>query len=261
MKKILVTLSFSFCIAVFVGQFQSGPAMAFLGIGDTCANCSTEAGEILRQVETIAQMVEEINRLDQQIKMMEKNLEQLPDWFKNKPIEAMSKLAQLALEARTLKADHNLMIQIFNEMYPEQSTFADLAGASDEDIEWVNAQYRDHYEAWSKSVDDGILGTFQVSARQLEELTKNDQLEAYVSNLLSTPEGNQQALEAGNQLAALQLNDSFALRELIASMAQGQALRDAKAEKMDQATYEEWQAATKTDKLDIISKQETGKAY
>lgn len=244
MKRILTTLS----LILFFNSVP-GTAMAFLGIGDTCANCSTEAGEILRQAETIAQMVAEMERLDQQIKMMEQNLKQLPASLKSEPISAMSKLAQLTLQAKTLKADQNLMIQIFNELYPEQSEFADLAGASDEEIEWVNAQYRNHYEVWSKKVDEGLMGTFQVSARQLKEMTDNGHLQSYISNLLNVPDGSQAALEAANQLAALQLNDSTAMRELMASMAQSQALRDAKAEKLDQATHEAWQAATKTDGL------------
>ncbi|MDL2269004.1 P-type conjugative transfer protein TrbJ [Desulfosarcina sp. OttesenSCG-928-A07] len=258
MKKILVTLSLSLVLAVSVCLLHIAPARAIY-----CSNCSTEVGEALRQVESIAQMVEQIARLDQQIKMMKKNLEQLPDLLKNQPVQGMNRLAQLATEAVTLKADQNAMIQIFNELYPEQSTLADLANASDAEIEEVNAQYQAHYDEWSEQLNTGILGTFQVSARQLQEMTKanNAELENYIANLLQTPEGAQQALEAANQLAALQLKDSMALRELIASMAQGQALRDAKAEKMDEAAAEEWKASTKTEKLDTISKREAGKKY
>lgn len=256
MKKILVTLSLGIFLAVSVCLLHTVPARAIF-----CSNCSTEFGEILRQIETVAQLVEQISRLDQQIDMMEENLKQLPDWLKDHPVEGMNRLAQLTSESVTIKAEQNAMIQIFNEMYPEQSTFADLAGASDEEIEWVNAQYQAHYDEWSEKLNTGILGTFQVSARQLKEMTNNGELESYIANLLHTPEGNQQALEAGNQLAAMQLKDSIAMRELIASMAQSQALRDAKAEKMDEAAYEEWEAATKTDKLEAISTRETGEAF
>jgi len=66
---------------------------------------------------------------------------------------------------------------------------------------------------------------------------------------LKTPEGQEQALEAANQLAAMQLKDSIALREIMATMAQGQAMATAKSEKKDEMSQEMWRKATNSDKL------------
>ena len=229
---------------------QPQPARAVLGFGDTCANCSTELGDTLRQATNIAQMIKEYDKIVEQLDVMYKNLEQLPEYLKSQPVEGMKKLAGLTSEAVTLKADQNAMIQIINELYPDQSIFAQLAGATDDEITAANEEYQRHYDAWSAEVNRGILGTFQVSGRQLQEMTDNGELETYIDNLLKTPEGQEQALEAANQLAAMQLKDSIATRELIAAMAQGQAVTAAKAEKMNEMDKAKWEAVTNTDKLE-----------
>ena len=46
------------------------------------------------------------------------------------------------------------------------------------------------------------------------------EFESQVSELLSTPEGQMQALDAGNQLAGMQLEESRNLRALLASYIQ-----------------------------------------
>ena len=255
MKKTLSTTAIALTIGASATllTFNPPPAHAIIGIGDTgvfaCTNCSEELMEIVRHAETIAQWVTEFEKLDSQIRMMEQNLKQLPDWLKDHPIEGMKKLAQLTGEATSRKADQNAMIQIINELYPNQSMFADLAGATDEQIEEANAKYQKIYEDWSSQLNEGVLATFQVTGRQLKEMTENGELETYIDNLLKTPEGQEQALEAANQLAAMQLKDSIAMREIMATMAQGQASVAAKAEKQEEMSREAWRKATNSDKL------------
>ena len=253
MKKMLLIIVTTLVIGVVLPVFNPPPAHAIIGIGDTgvfaCTNCTEELMEIVRHAETIAQWVTEFEKLDSQIRMMEQNLKRLPDLLKNQPVDALKKLAKLTDEAVGLKADQNAMIQIFNELYPNQSMFAELAGATDEQIEEANAKYQKIYEDWSSQLNKGVLATFQVSGRQLKEMTENGELETYISNLMKTPEGQEQALEAANELAAMQLKDSIALRELFATYAQSQAAQAAKAEKQEEMSRAEWLKATNSDKL------------
>ena len=58
-----------------------------------------------------------------------------------------------------------------------------------------------------------------------------------------------QALEAGNQLAALQIEEIRQFRELAATQAQAEAIRGMKQEKQDQMAEERWRKMTNTDKL------------
>jgi len=257
MKKTLSTLALSLTLAVGLALIQPGPSYAIIGIGDTCANCSEEIGEVARQLETMAQWANQYAQMKHQLEMMEQNLAQLPEMLKNFPIDGLKELAQLTSEAQTLKADQNAVIQIVNELYPDQTTFARLAGATDKEIEAANAEYQQHYDNWSQKVEQGILATFQVSGRQLKQIVESGDLDAYVENLVKTPNGEEQALEAANTLAAQQLKDSMEMRELMAAMAQGQAYQASKSEKEDEMANEQWKKATNTDGLKNAKSNET----
>jgi P-type conjugative transfer protein TrbJ len=246
MKKTLRTLTLSLTLAIGLALIQPGPAKAIIGIGDTCANCSTEFGDIARQIETMAQWANQYAQMKHQLEMMEQSIAQLPEMLKNFPIDGLKELAQLTNEAQTLKADQNAAIQIINELYPDQTTFARLAGASDKEIEAANAEYQQHYDNWSQKVEQGVLATFQVSSRQLKQIAESGDLDAYVENLVKTPNGQEQALEAANTLAAQQLKDSMEMRELMAAMAQGQSYQVSKQEKKDEMSQEQWKKVTDT---------------
>jgi len=165
------------------------------------------------------------------------------------PTGGLKKLAELTSQTETLRADQNTMIQVMNELFPDQSQFAQLAGATADQIEAANQKYQQFYDQWSQKLNTATTATFQVSGQQLQDLADNGQLSNYIDNLVNTPKGQEQALEAANQLAALQLKDSQAMREMIATMAQGQAMAAEKAEKKDEMSQEEWRKATNTDKI------------
>jgi len=59
-----------------------------------------------------------------------------------------------------------------------------------------------------------------------------------------------QAIQAGNQLAALQIQEARQFRELMATKAQSDLAKDMKMEKYDEMITEKWRKATNTDKFD-----------
>ena len=83
--------------------------------------------------------------------------------------------------------------------------------------------------------------TFQLSGAQLADLTEDPAaFDSYIDNLLNTPEGQMQALQSGNQLAALQLRENRQLRELMATAVQSNVQRDMRQQKEDEATEAWW---------------------
>ncbi len=246
--------------------------------GFFCGNCSQEVMEIIRQVESMREFVEqtktmleelgiETDSLDELIvqtqealkqteealkhtEMMGINLEGLEGELKNRPLELLLKLARKTSELETKRADSNLLIQVFNELYPEQSMFADLAGADQSRIDEVNAIYQEHYDTWSKTIHEATRATFRVTGDQLKELEEDGELREYLSKLLNNPKGNLQALQAANNLAAVQLEESRKLRSLIATQAQDSAINKMKTEKEDETTKERWRKSTTTEQLE-----------
>ncbi len=265
--KLKIVVVFSLIVLTFSESF-----------GFFCGNCSQEVMDVIRQAtnleefvtqtriileelgietdsleELMTQTKEALKQTEEALKqteMMGKDLAGLGEDLKKHPLELLMKLAEKTSELETKRADSNLLIQVFNELYPEQSMFADLAGADQSKIDEVNRVYQEHYDKWSKTIHEATRATFRLTGDQLKELEEDDELKDYLTSLLSTPEGNLQALQAANDLAAVQLEESRKLRSLIATQAQDTAFGRMKAEKEDEMIKERWRNATTTDQLE-----------
>ena len=243
MKKIFSTAALA---VMLVGSYPH-QAQAYY-----CSNCSTwlqQALEYAAQVEELAEMVTQTQQAIKQTEMQIKNLEKLGKDLRDNPLETLLDLAKKTSQLNTYRADETLLAQIFNELFPEQSMFADLAGASASEIEAANKKYQKHYDEWSKAIDQATQATFQLSGRQLKDLEESDELRGYLENLLNDPEGQMQAIQAGNQLAALQIQEIRQFRELAATQAQSEITQQMKQEKQEEMAEEQWRNAMKTDVL------------
>ena len=187
MKKIFSTAALA---VMLVGSYPH-QAQAYY-----CSNCSTwlqQALEYAAQVEELAEMVTQTQQAIKQTEMQIKNLEKLGKDLRDNPLETLLDLAKKTSQLNTYRADETLLAQIFNELFPEQSMFADLAGASASEIEAANKKYQKHYDEWSKAIDQATQATFQLSGRQLKDMEESGELRGYLENLLNKPEGHMQA--------------------------------------------------------------------
>lgn len=217
-----------------------------------CSNCSTVFQQVLEyatQLEELAELVTQTQEAIKQTEMQIKNLEKLGKDLRDNPLETLLDLAKKTSQLNTYRAEENVLAQIFNELFPEQSMFADLAGATAGEIEAANKKYQKHYDEWTKAIDQATQATFQLSGRQLKDMEESGELRDYLENLLNDPEGQMQAIQAGNQLAALQIQEIRQFRELAATQAQSEITQQMKQEKQEEMSNEMWKEAIKTDKL------------
>jgi len=248
MKKLLIIAAVTLTLNVPIFSF---------GEVVTCTNCSTVFTQLLEQATNLEQLStmtdqysEAITQTAQQIQLVQhaiQNTMQLPQAMRGELAGQMTQLANLTSQLRTQRGDYTALAQVFNRLFPEQSTFADLTAASTaEEIEAANQQYRQHQDKWSATVDEASLATYQLSGRQLQDLADAGNLENYVQSLLDSPDGQMKAMQAGNQLAALQLQEQRELRELVATSSQSTLAAQMKAEKKDQLEREQWREAMQT---------------
>ena len=80
-------------------------------------------------------------------------------------------------------------------------------------------------------------------------MEESGELRGYLENLLNKPEGHMQAIQAGNQLAALQIQEIRQFRELAATQAQSEITQQMKQEKQEEMAEEQWRARMSVDKL------------
>ncbi|WP_022660076.1 P-type conjugative transfer protein TrbJ [Desulfovibrio desulfuricans] len=250
-------------LALTLALFAS-PAQA---ITVTCTNCSTNLVQMLDRITNMEQLSslmkqyqEAVEQTRQQIRMVQQNVEQfenmlqntaqLPANLVNELRGSLTRLASLSNTLKTQRGDIVALGEIFTNLFPEQSLFGDLAGASPQEVEAANARYKSEWDKWAKSVDQASQATFQLSGQQLSDLQQNPaQFQQYMDNLLSTPDGQMKAIQAGNQLSALQVQEARQLRELMATQVQSSLASQMKAEKEAQMQQEAWRNTLKTNRI------------
>ena len=223
-----------------------------------CKNCSNMATQALQKALASDQLAElkaaydeYIQQTAQQIRMVQQNIEQyanmvqntvqLPSQLIHEISGELSKLGKVTSALNTIRTDVQGMAGVFDQLYKTQDEFKKLTDLPKELLTGsggMSEQYNGYWDQWSKRVDDSTKATFQITASQLKDLEETGRLEAYINSLLSTPDGQQKAIMAGNQLAALQIQESRQLRELIATKFQSDLASQEKAEKESQYSKE-----------------------
>jgi len=216
-----------------------------------CANCSemfTQQIERVTSLEQLKQMMnsyhEAIQQTQQQIALVQNNIQQYQNMLKNTlslPASLLnqvkgefSKLAQLTNQLNTLKGDVLAMGEVFNDIYPDLEMLKNLAGGKGE------ASVKEIWTKWSKETDRAAQAAFQVTGSQLKDLTDNSNaLDNHIAGLLSTPEGQMQAIQSGNSLAALQIKELRDLRLMMATNIQAATQAQMKEEKREQLSVEQ----------------------
>lgn len=245
MKKIIISL----CLLAIFNHTTTHAYTVY------CTNCSDNILQELAHLTGLEQLAElqavyaeSVQQTVQQIEMVRQNIEQysnmiqntiqLPQTLINAVAGELGRLAEITGALNTLRADAVAMSEIFDNVYLDTSAFKDLASAQRAGLAARNTSIRANVDAMSAEVDRAAEATFQLSGEQLKDLEDSGELEDYINSLLETPEGQQQALMAGNQLASLQLYEARQLRELLATSVQSDLASQMKAEKQEQLSEE-----------------------
>ena len=225
-----------------------------------CTNCSDRFTQAMERITNIDQLktvlkqyTEMVEQTRQQIALVQNNIQQyqnmlqntlsLPENILNAAKTDFAKLAQLSNSLKTNRGDISALGQIFDELYPD----IDLMG----NIVWETGKnYDDVFIGWAKAADDAAEAVFQLTGYQLDDMVKNaDQLDRHIDKLLAAPEGQMQAIQAGNNLASLQLQESRQIHELLAASIQAGVQVQMQDQKKEQYFNEVMKEMSRTDKL------------
>lgn len=233
-----------------------------------CTNCSDRVTQAIEKATSLDQLKTLLKEYDEaieqtaaQLQMVQQNIEQytnmvqntvmLPAHLISKVSGELSKVGQITGALNTLRNDVAGLGNVFDGLYQTQDEFKKLAGLPKELLSQGGVTYRSSWDSWSRRVDESTRATFQLSGSQLKDLEESGELEAYMNELLSTPDGQQKALMAGNQLTALQIQEARQLRELIATKVQSDLAGQVKREKEAQYSEEMSRALLNKDGLNL----------
>lgn len=208
-----------------------------------CVNCSDKWQQAIEKATSIDQLAtlhttlnESLMQTQQQITMVTQNIEQFENMIKNTvnlPIDIYedvqaeySRLQNLYKEMGVLSGNLDGLQEAYDVRYPK---FGE-----------ISKNYTENWTAWSDQMDSSNQALLKVTGVQLSDLTNDDSnVQGAVNNLLSAPEGRMEAIQAGNQLSAMQMQEMRELRTLMAAGLQQQAVESAKQEKINQAAMEQ----------------------
>lgn len=225
-----------------------------------CSNCSNQFVQALERATSVEQLnklassyLEDVKQTAQQIELVKNNLEQLanmvqntislPETLLSQAKQNLNQLANITTSLNTQRGDVFAMAQIFDEIYPTMDLMGNILTDPGQSIQGA-------WEQWTRASDRAAESVFQLTGYQLADLAQNSgELNSHIDRLLSTPEGQMQALQASNNLTALQLEEMRKLRELMATATQAQVMAHMKDEKKEQLAKEIWQEMHRTDLL------------
>ncbi|OEU68038.1 MAG: P-type conjugative transfer protein TrbJ [Desulfovibrio sp. S3730MH75] len=214
----------------------------------TCTNCSDKFLQILERATNIEQLqslyktyAEEMMQTQQQIMMVQQNIQQytnmirntirLPFAIKNSVIRDFKRLANISKNLVSTVGDLEVLDGVYEAQFPSFNSAKQLTNLPNEEL---NPKYKEYWSQWSARVDEATKATFKLSGQQLKDLGESEEFDSQIEDLLSSPDGRMQALEAANQLASIQIQEIRNLRVLLAVQAQNTALINEKAEKDEQ---------------------------
>ena len=248
----------------------------------TCTNCSqmfTQALERVTSLEKLQQVYKQVSeamtQTEKQITMVQQNMDRYKNMLQNTvklPMSVLgsmkgtfSQLSSLSQGLNLQRGDASALSQIFKATYANRGAIKDLfktskpdgAPMTEEERAASEAAFLKMREQIEKEAEQAQEAAFQESGGQIEEIEqKAAELDSKLDDLLLTPDGQMKALEAGNQIATMQLRESQRLRQLLAVSIQSSVQRDMKDEKDKQMHEEAWKAATgkmfNTNALDAV---------
>lgn len=233
-----------------------------------CTNCSDRVTQAIEKATSLEQLKTLLKEYDEaiqqtaaQLQMVQQNIEQYTNMVQNtvmlpahligKISGELSKVGKITSALNTMRNDIVGLGNVFDGLYQTQDEFKKLASLPKDMLSQGGATYRTSWDRWSERVDESTRATFQLSGKQLQDLENSGELEAYMNELLASPDGQQRALMAGNQLAALQIQEARQLRELIATKVQSDLAGQVKAEKEEQFSEEVARELTDFKKLNL----------
>jgi len=189
------------------------PAHAVLGMGDIVLDPINLVQNTLTAVRTLEQITNQIRQLQNEAQMLlnqARNLATLPFSVVNRLRATLAITGQLIAQAQGLAYEIRRLDQDFARLYPEQYA-ATVSG---------DQMFEDAHERWKNTLE-GLHTAMQMQAQVSKNLADDEGVLSDLVDRSQSATGALQAMQAGNQLLALQAKQSMQTQQL--QLTQGRA--------------------------------------
>ncbi|WP_372013337.1 P-type conjugative transfer protein TrbJ [Pseudoxanthomonas sp. 10H] len=159
----------------------------------------------LRSVQSNVNEVRQIQAQLQQYENMLRNTKSLDVRNLETTIDALSRLDRVIGEGRALAVTASDYEKVFKARFPGYQ---------------ATKNYSDSYREWSDTSRDSVMGAMRVANMQVRGAMTEEQALASLRSAVATADGQKAAVDAGNQIALVQIAQLQQLRELMVAQMQ-----------------------------------------
>lgn len=203
-------------LAVAVGlaggtaTLHSAPASAFTVV---CANCSTNVQQMMEYAEAIETTLNTAEQLRTQIQQYDNMVKQglsLPDRMFGSVTNDLQRVANIYDDARSLGRNVANLDDQFREQFEGYESYLDSVGSGSNNMP-------DRYESWSAQGLDNARTAMAAAGMNTSAFENEDAMLNQMVTRSQTAQGRMQAIQAGNEIAAQNVQQLQKLRDLVAN--------------------------------------------
>jgi P-type conjugative transfer protein TrbJ len=184
------------------------PARAQLAVA--CANCSSEWTQLANNAELIAGVANQAKQLQQQIQqyqLLAQNTAGLPVQIWGNAMSDIAQVNALMAQSQALSSQASNLAGAFAARFPNYQQYASGTITS--------ASMATKFQQWSSDTNASVLSTLQAAGLQASQMRDEAGTLAQLEGIAGSANGQMQALEVGNQLAAETIAQGQKLRQLM----------------------------------------------
>lgn len=213
----------AFSVALTASIFGAGFAVAPSPVyAIFCSNCSTFYQQMMEYAEAVNTALNTAEQLSTQISQYNNMVQQgtnLPSSMHNSITSDMMRVASIYNRSQALGRNISNLDAQFNTQYPGYKTHLNDFVASSGT---ATGSMPDRYEKWSDNGRANVKTAMEAANMNTSTFaSENDQLDQMVARSQSAV-GRQQAIQAGNEIAASNVQQLQKLRDLLATQMQMQ---------------------------------------
>jgi P-type conjugative transfer protein TrbJ len=184
------------------------PARAQLAVA--CANCGSEWTQLANNAELVEQVANQARQLQQmlqQYQIMLQNTATLPQQVWGNAASDIAQVNSLIARTQSLSYASSNLAGAFASRFPGYQSYTDG--------QITAASMGGKYAQWSSDTSTTVLSTLQAIGTQSSQMQSEGALLQDLEGMSGSAQGQMQALEVGNQLAAQAVMQGQKLRQLM----------------------------------------------
>jgi len=193
------------------------PARAFTVY---CTNCSTvfsQATQVAKEIETAINTAQQLQTQIQQYQNMITQGLALPNSMFNRITGDLQRVQQLYQQSKSLSGNLTNFDQQFRSQFGDYNRYLSQVGQSP-------TYMQDNYKRWNEQGSDAMRVAMQSAGMNVSAIADEDAMLSQLVARSQSAQGRMQAIQAGNEIAAQQVQQMQKLRQLLNDSVQSQSM-------------------------------------